>query len=237
VKPPSRKERREQERAEAKAAKRALPLFPDTPTRRAIRLKYAAALAAGTSSSGLVDSAHAAADTRAAEVFARVGSPACRPGCSYCCKLYVSVRPPEARKLASSLRALPAPQLAEVRDRLAENAARARGSTSTTYPRMPCALLTAAGTCIAYEARPFSCRQYHSFDVEACRKVDVGEGEGVPSHREAFSVQGEVMNAWVEAVAAFEDDAGGYELQQALDILLRDPLGDLGPARELEEGG
>jgi hypothetical protein len=232
VKTPSRKERREQERAEGKAAKRALPLFPDTSTRRAIRLGYAAALAAGTSSTGLVDTAHADADARAAEVFSRFRSPACKSGCSYCCKLFVSVRASEARRLAVALRALPAPQLDEVRRRLAANAHRAKSTTSATYPRMPCALLTAEGTCVAYEARPFSCRQYHSFDVEACRRVDVGEADGVPSHREAFALQGEVMNAWLEATAAFDGDAGSYELQQALDILLGDPQGDLGPARE-----
>jgi hypothetical protein len=54
----------------------------------------------------------------------------------------------------------------------------------------------------------------------------------VPSHSEAFAVQGEVMNAWVEAVAAFEGESGSYELQQVLDLLLGDPKADLAPARE-----
>jgi Fe-S-cluster containining protein len=229
---PSRRERRAQKSADARVARRALPLFPDTATRRDIRIRYAAALQKGTSQSALLDEAHLEADGRAARVFARAGNPACKPGCSYCCKLFVSVRVPEARQIAAALRALPAPQLAEIRKKLAENAARVKGSTSASYPRVPCALLTADGTCAAYEARPFSCRDYHSFDVEACRKVDVREAEAVPSHREAFAVHTEVATAWLEAVASSGVDTGSYELQQALHILLDDPHGDISPARE-----
>ena len=232
MKPPSRKERREQERAEAKTAKRALPLFPDTPSRRTIRLRYATSLASGTASTSVVDAAHSHADARAEEVFARVGRPACTPGCSYCCRLFVSVRAPEARRLAAFLRAMPAPQLEDVRRRLTENALRVRGATTATYPRVPCGLLTPEGRCVAYDVRPFSCRQYHSYDVDACRSVDAGEADAVPSHREAFAVHGEVAMGWVEAISAFDGGAGSYELQQALHILLGDAKGDLEPARE-----
>jgi len=229
---PSRRERRAQKSAEDRVARRALPLFPDTATRQPIRLGYAAALRSGKPQSRVLDEAHQEADDRAARVFARAGSPACRPGCSYCCKLFVSVRAPEARRLAAALRALPAAQLADVRRRLAANAARVKGSTSESYPRVPCALLSTEGTCIAYETRPFSCRDYHSFDVEACRKVDVGEAPGVPSHREAAAVHVEVAMAWVEALAASGGDTDSYELQQVLHILLQDPHGDITPARE-----
>jgi len=229
---PSRRERRAQKSAEARTAKRALPLFPDTPTRRAIRLRFASDLAGGKSHAALVGEAHAEADARAAQVFARAGKPACRSGCSYCCKLFVSVRAPEARRLAAQLRRLPAAQLAEVRRRLAENARAVKGSTSATYPRVPCALLAAEGTCVAYEARPFSCRDYHSFDVQACRRVDAGQADAVPSHRDAFAVHAEVTTAWVEALAASGADTASYELQQALHILLADASGDLAPARE-----
>lgn len=93
-------------------------------------------------------------------------------------------------------------------------------------------LLTDEATCIAYEARTFSCRDYHSFDVEACRKVDVAEADAVPSHRDAFAVQAEVATAWLEAAAAFGADTGSYELQQVLHILLADPQGDITPALE-----
>jgi hypothetical protein len=79
---------------------------------------------------------------------------------------------------------------------------------------------------------PFTCRDYHSFDVEACRKVDVGEAPGVPSHREASAVHGDVAVAWLEALAASGADTGSYELQQALHILLENPHGDISPARE-----
>jgi Fe-S-cluster containining protein len=229
---PSRRERRAQKSAEARVARRALPLFPDTATRQAIRVRYAAALRSGSPQSKVLDEAHQEADERAARVFAHAGSPACRPGCSYCCKLFVSVRAPEARRLAAALRALPAAKLDEVRSRLAANADRVKGSTSESYPRVACALLSVDGRCVAYEARPFSCRDYHSFDVEACRKVDVGEAAGVPSHREASVVHGEVSMAWLESLAAANADTGSYELQQALHILLEDPHGDITPARE-----
>jgi Fe-S-cluster containining protein len=231
---PSRKERREQARAEARAGKRALPLVPDTPSRQALRLRYAAALEAGEPPSRLVDDAHAEGDARASRVFARVGSPACRAGCSYCCHLFVSVRADEARRLAATLRAFPADRLAEVRGRLAASAGRT--ASDPVLPRRACSLLAADGTCVAYDARPFSCRQYHSFDVEACRKVDAGEADAVPSHREAFAVQIEVLQAWLEATASRGGDTESYGLEHALRILLDDPGGDLAPAREQGDG-
>jgi hypothetical protein len=59
-----------------------------------------------------------------------------------------------------------------------------------------------------------------------------GEADAVPSHREAFAAQGEVVRGWVEAIAAFDGGAASYELQQALHVLLGDPKGDLESARE-----
>jgi hypothetical protein len=229
----TRKERREQERVAAKAAKKALPLYDDTPARRAIRERVAGALATGTTLPSLLASAHRESDAVGARAFAQTKQPACVAGCAYCCKLYVSVRASEARALAAALRRLDAAQLEDVKRRLAENVTRVRGHSSATYPKPECALLTAAKTCIAYDARPFSCREYHSYDVRACAKADTGEGSGVPSNRIAFAAQRDVALAFTEAAATAREDAVTYELQQALDLLLRDPKADLSPAREI----
>jgi Fe-S-cluster containining protein len=233
--PVNRKERREQERLEAKVAKRALPLYPDTPARAAIRLRYATALATGTSHAQLVDRAHRESDTAGARAFAATAKPSCAVGCAHCCSLFISVRAPEARALAAALRRLPKATLEDVRRRVKEGAANARGQTSGTCPRRPCALLSEEGTCRAYEARPFSCREYHSYDVATCRRAAAGEDVGVPSNRVAFGAQRDVSVAYIEAAASSGAEAATYELHQSLDLLLSDPTADLGPARELTE--
>ena len=159
--------------------------------------------------------------------------PACRPGRAYCCRLYVSVRADEARALADELRRLPPDKLDGVRRRLAENAARAKDTRSESYPKMDCALLTSECTCSAYDTRPFSCRQYHSNDVEACRRADRGEvsgvleREGVPrSSRDGAIAFLEAMHALRRRHRELRASAGARYPPP------RDPRGDPAPARE-----
>jgi Putative zinc- or iron-chelating domain len=237
----ARKARRARERlqrkAEVKVGRRALPLYPDTPTRKPIRLKYASDLASGVSRQRLLETARTEADSLAAMIFGRAGmQPACKAGCSYCCHVHVTVGADEVRALAAVLRRLPPDALETVRGRVAENASKARGHSSTTYRFTPCALLTEDGRCSVYADRPFACRRAHSFDADICRRgIEGGENVGAPSLAFALMAHGEVSGAHTEAVAAFGGDARSFELHQALEILLLDPNGDLTPALDLSD--
>jgi len=96
---------------------------------------------------------------------------ACKPRCQYCCHLPVHVRPYEAFTLAAWLRRRFAPDALEaLRGRLRANLARTKelGEERRKHVNLACALLDAAGTCTAYEARPAQCRKFHSTDLATC---------------------------------------------------------------------
>ncbi|MCW7540295.1 YkgJ family cysteine cluster protein [Aquabacterium sp. A7-Y] len=98
--------------------------------------------------------------------------PACAKGCSYCCHLRVSAPAQEVFTLAEALEQLPdAAQRAALLARVRDNAARVATMDSRRHhgTALRCAVLAADGACSAYEARPSSCRRYHSLSVEACK--------------------------------------------------------------------
>ena len=233
----SRKDRREQERLESKALRRALPLIKDNPVRAAVRTRYAVSLAGGSAPEAVLAGAHREADAFGAKIFAGSGAPACAPGCSHCCEhVNVGVNAVEARALASHLRQQPPAALEAVRQRISANATRAREASPGTYPRMPCALLGEDRRCTVYEHRPFVCRRAHSFDAEKCRRAAAGETLDLMVDARVIAAYSQIATAFREASAGFGGDAGSYELHQALDILLGHPTGDLSPAREQTDG-
>src|SRR4029079_7211059 len=98
---------------------------------------------------------------------------ACARGCSYCCHLRVEIRPHDAfvlaHHVATKLRAV---QRARVVARIDENRRRIGALTPAEHVRagIACALLE-DGVCLAYDARPATCRKYHSLSVTVCRKA------------------------------------------------------------------
>jgi Fe-S-cluster containining protein len=97
----------------------------------------------------------------------------CRPGCSHCCHLRVEIRPHSAFVLADHIRTTFTPeQRARALARIEENLARIGGLTPEQHNRaaIPCALLE-NGVCTVYDARPATCRKYHSVSAETCRRV------------------------------------------------------------------
>ncbi len=97
---------------------------------------------------------------------------ACTRGCSFCCSLQVQVQPHETFTLAAWLRRhFAAGRLAEVTQRLRDNAAktRAMGDERRKRSNLACALLGDDGACTAYEARPAQCRRFHSTRLEVCK--------------------------------------------------------------------
>lgn len=100
--------------------------------------------------------------------------PECKEGCFYCCVgMRVDVTEPEVLRLVTHIQTeLNDEQRARVATRAAENAAQTHGSSLASYPsRVRCALLSDDGACIAYSARPMTCRGAHSLNASECQEV------------------------------------------------------------------
>ena len=97
---------------------------------------------------------------------------ACHEGCHWCCHLKVSATAPEVLLLADYLRRSAPPQVLETAKRRAAELAqdtRIFSADDKAEAKIPCALLTEAGACAAYEARPLACRGWNAMDPESCR--------------------------------------------------------------------
>lgn len=98
----------------------------------------------------------------------------CAPGCGYCCHLKVTGSIPEIVVIADYLRKN---NLVDYyRQQVSMSSARIidrRGKDDVWWVEnaIPCIFLDSEKhTCNIYEVRPFSCRGYHSLDVNQCRK-------------------------------------------------------------------
>ncbi|HEY2517766.1 MAG TPA: YkgJ family cysteine cluster protein [Polyangiaceae bacterium] len=238
----SRRDRRAQEKEERRAqkaqAKTRLPIAPNAPSppgdkalvvRRLVRdlVLHRARGHEGTDHLPLVAAAAAieAIGPAMAEKFEEEPRPACKKGCAYCCHLHVAVTIPElllavgyARETrdAAGLEALAA--------RAKGAADLARGTTPLTYPMPPCAFLGEDGACTIYPARPLACRGHHSFDVEACRQVFETKTDRPTPKRETLVMLGNSAGHGLrDALGELRLDNSSYELNQALDVALRDP--------------
>jgi Fe-S-cluster containining protein len=79
---------------------------------------------------------------------------ACGPGCSSCCRAWLSVCAVERTQLEAAIDALPAAKRGELAQRGRDE--QAREQSGTAAPR--CAMLEADGRCTVYEHRPLVCR-------------------------------------------------------------------------------
>jgi hypothetical protein len=155
---------------------------------------------------------------------------ACAEGCTWCCHLKVLVSVPEVLALAASLRADPA-RLDEVRARVAEAHRTTRGMTHArrAAAKVPCPLLSSAGRCVAYEARPLACRGAHSYDADACRDAfeHPDEDRPIPFYKPQLQI-GEAVRAGLGAGAGYIAlDGRLLELVAALRVALEvDDAGD-----------
>lgn len=157
----------------------------------------------------------------------RVGF-ACKRGCSYCCHLRVEIRPHDAFVLAHHVATkLRDDQRARVVARIDGNRRRIAALTPAEHVRagIACALLE-DGACLAYEARPATCRKYHSLSVTVCRNAfdDTTAPLTGDIEHEAVRLAG---NAIALGYAKGLEDAGYdvslYELHDALHRALNDP--------------
>ena len=109
------------------------------------------------------------------------------------------------------------PALADLARQVAQTAQRVRGLTGLRrfQLRIPCPLLTEAGACSAYAARPLSCRALTSLDAAAC----AGPGGTTIEKDAAIGVVGSgIASGALRALRAEE-----YELTLGLDLLFTDP--------------
>jgi Fe-S-cluster containining protein len=151
---------------------------------------------------------------------------ACHEGCHCCCYLKVSVTAPEVLALAQFIETeLPRAERERIAARAAELAADPRIFSEYAKPaaKIPCALLTDAGACAAYAARPLACRGWNSTDADSCRRALADDSEPIPMNpswaRECAAVGLALRAATTDA--GFSGEI--LELTVALDLALRTP--------------
>ncbi len=121
----------------------------------------------------IVDDALAFADENNAPFVEGRRTLACQKGCSWCCKLQVTVTAPEALRIAGYLQAnLSADGLAELRTRLKELVAKTAGmgTEERAVSGLPCGLLV-DNACSVYPVRPLICRGWNSTDASVCEEA------------------------------------------------------------------
>jgi Fe-S-cluster containining protein len=153
---------------------------------------------------------------------------ACARGCSYCCHLRVEIRPHDAFVLAHHVATkLRGEQRARVVARIDENRRRIAALTPAEHVRagIPCALLE-DGACLAYDARPATCRKYYSLSATVCRKAfedTAAPLEGDIEHEAVRLAGNAIALGYAKGVEDAGYDASLYELHDALHRALTDP--------------
>ncbi|HWI40285.1 MAG TPA: YkgJ family cysteine cluster protein, partial [Verrucomicrobiae bacterium] len=146
---------------------------------------------------------------------------ACRPGCSSCCRVNVSVLAPEAALIALH------PAAAAVREGVRETALKVRWMEDPERIRrgIACPFLDAGGNCSVYPVRPLLCRSVTSTDAEACREAFATydeEGGMVEVDLLQKFLYDQAFVALGEALAA-GGEGRSVELCAAVDLFIRDP--------------
>lgn len=97
-------------------------------------------------------------------------TPACKPGCAYCCHYHVYVFAPEALAIAEHLLTKSAAMRDVIIEKLSANATQIANLSVNEHlqTNIACAFLSPQNTCGIYEVRPWACRKHHSFDVQPC---------------------------------------------------------------------
>lgn len=153
---------------------------------------------------------------------------ACKAGCSYCCHLRVEIRPHDAFVLAHHVRTkLDAEQRGRILARLEGNVQRiaALSREQHVHAGLPCALLE-NNACSVYEARPATCRKYHSVSLDTCRSTFNDPSApltGDIEHEQVRLAGNAVALGYAKGLEEGGYDAALYELHYALDRALTDP--------------
>jgi Fe-S-cluster containining protein len=152
------------------------------------------------------------------------GSPvACRGGCASCCTIRVAATAPEILNIARQIRNFPEHVSWELTQRIAaaDQTTRRLDQQQRMASSLICPLIQ-NDLCMVYSARPLACRGHASYDEEACRDALKGGASEVPISALHLSVRSLVQNAMQSALRDAGLAWGNYELNQALQIALRD---------------
>jgi Fe-S-cluster containining protein len=100
---------------------------------------------------------------------------ACKQGCAHCCHLRVGVSIPEVLVIYGELSGQTTPEgFALLKERVLGVVAKGNTLDNAFWltTQNPCPFLDVDTNrlCLIYSLRPFSCRAYHSTDLEACQK-------------------------------------------------------------------
>jgi uncharacterized protein len=131
-----------------------------------------------------------------------IAKTACDSGCAHCCRLHVSISPPEAIVLAAFLR--------DTRKDVDQILARL-----DTRPDCP---LLVREQCIAYPVRPLACAAANSLDAEACAR-----GGEIPIEGHQLGAIRATQIGLSLASMARGLDFDRYELRGALRVALTTP--------------
>jgi Fe-S-cluster containining protein len=153
---------------------------------------------------------------------------ACARGCNYCCHLRVEVRPHDVFVLSHHIQTrFSAEQRARTIARVEKNLARIAQITKEQHiqANLRCALLE-DGVCSAYEARPATCRKYHSVSVENCRNAFLAPAApltGDIEHEQVRLAGNAVALGYAKGLEDAGYDSTLYELHFALHRALTNP--------------
>lgn len=97
---------------------------------------------------------------------------ACRPGCTHCCHIPVSMTTTEAELIGRAIGRRPAP--------LPENLPEVAAGYDNPCPFLANAAGSSPGTCSIYEHRPLACRLHFNLDADALLCELQPDGQTVP---------------------------------------------------------
>jgi uncharacterized protein len=151
----------------------------------------------------------------------------CQEGCSYCCRIVVETTIPEVLAIAQYIRDNFAPRDQEVLLRsidTAINETKGMSGIERFDARVACPLLK-DDCCSVYDVRPVSCRSYHSYDVETCRRdfLEPKARHTVDYNNLAVRVGPLVGIGMNVALNSKRLDGRSVELARGLKIALEDP--------------
>jgi hypothetical protein len=168
----------------------------------------------------LVNNAHGWADTMISQS-PEAARRACQAGCAFCCYVpTVLVTAAEAVYLAEWLRInCSQEETNRLRQRLTDRQrqSRARASTLSTRPPIPCALLQ-NNQCMAYAARPLKCRGWNSLRRDVCEQA-YGHSRAtvqIPADAYAFMMGNAVLSGLSDSTTHAGLDGRTYDLTEAL---------------------
>lgn len=155
---------------------------------------------------------------------------ACAPGCASCCVVQVAVLMPEAIALVRHLRQIASSAAgAAIKERV-EALQRQIGGLNAQerlQRQLPCAFLSAQGSCLVYPLRPLMCRSVTSTDPANCRAAltatAAGEAPPVVMNLQQKQRCDRVFIALADAVRAQGLDDRSTSLNSAVYHLLQQP--------------